>query len=65
MLWLNIKKINEPTNNHEEKVIDDDKNDSTNKENQEVQKNTEDFKKVGKARAASSGSSKRFIQEFY
>tara|TARA_B100001093_G_C26768359_1_gene988932 strand:- start:81 stop:599 length:519 start_codon:yes stop_codon:yes gene_type:complete len=42
------KKINEPTNNDEEKVIDDDKNDSNNKVNQEVQKNTEDFKKVGK-----------------
>ena len=42
------KKINEPNNDDEEKVIDNDKNESTNEGNQEVQKNTEDFKKVGK-----------------
>ena len=42
------KRINEPNNNDEEKVIDNDKNESTNKENQEVKKNKEEFKKVGK-----------------
>ena len=42
------KRINESNNSDEEKVIDNNKNESTNKENQEVQKNKEEFKKVGK-----------------